>query len=258
MRALVTGAGKRLGRVMALRLAEHGYDVAVHYNSSQHEAENTVGEICALGRRAAAVRADLLSEDEAQGLLPAASQALGGPITCLVNNASIFEHDSAITASRESWDRHMGSNLRAPFVLIQNMAAQDLDVSVDANGEPLSGGLVVNMIDQRVRKLTPNFFSYTLAKSALWTLTQTAAQALAPQLRVNAIGPGPTLAGPRQSLDDFGHQRAQTVLQRGANPSDVAAALAYLLEARAVTGQLICVDGGQHLSWKTPDAMGRE
>ncbi|OUS34323.1 short chain dehydrogenase [Rhodobacterales bacterium 56_14_T64] len=258
MRALVTGAGKRLGRAMALKLAERGYDVAVHYSSSEQEALGTVAEIEALGRQAVALRADLLVEDEAEGLLPAAIQALGGPITCLVNNASIFEYDTVTTASRDSWDRHMGSNLRAPFVLIQNMAAQGLEVSLDANGEPLAAGLVVNMIDQRVRKLTPEFFSYTLAKSALWTLTQTAAQALAPQLRVNAIGPGPTLAGPRQSFDDFQHQRASTVLQRGANAGDVTAALGYLLDATAVSGQLICVDGGQHLGWQTPDVMGRE
>ncbi|NRB16499.1 MAG: SDR family oxidoreductase [Rhodobacteraceae bacterium] len=258
MRALVTGAGKRLGRAMALKLAARGYDVAVHYGSSQREAQDTVAEILALDRQAVALRADLLSEEAVQDLLPAAARALGGPITCLVNNASIFEHDSATTASRDSWDRHMGSNLRAPFVLIQNMAAQDLLLSVDDNGEPLAAGLVVNMIDQRVRKLTPEFFSYTLAKSALWTLTQTAAQALSPLLRVNAIGPGPTLPGPRQSLDDFTHQRASTLLQRGANPGDVTAALAYLLDAPAVTGQMICVDGGQHLSWQTADAMGRE
>jgi len=258
MRALVTGAGKRLGRAMALKLAERGYDVAVHYSSSEQEALGIVAEIEALGRQAVTLRADLLVEDEAEGLLPAARQALGGRITCLVNNASIFEYDTVATASRDSWDRHMGSNLRAPFVLIQNMAAQGLESSLDVNGEPLAAGLVVNMIDQRVRKLTPEFFSYTLAKSALWTLTQTAAQALAPQLRVNAIGPGPTLAGPRQSSDDFHHQRASTVLQRGANAGDVTAALGYLLDATAVTGQLICVDGGQHLGWQTPDVMGRE
>jgi len=258
MRALVTGAGKRLGRAMALKLAGRGYDVAVHYNRSHREAQDAVAEIRELGRQAVALRADLLSENECQDLLPAAARALGGPITCLVNNASIFEHDSATTVSRESWDRHMGSNLRAPFVLIQNMAKQNLDLSVDDNGEPLAAGLVVNMIDQRVRKLTPEFFSYTLAKSALWTLTQTAAQALSSQLRVNAIGPGPTLVGPRQSLDDFNRQRASTVLQRGANPKDVTSALAYLLDAPAVTGQLICVDGGQHLGWQTPDVIGCE
>lgn len=258
MRALVTGAGKRLGRAMALKLAERGYDVAVHYDRSKDEAENTAAEIRALGRHAVAIRADLLAEDETQSLLPAAARALDGPITCLVNNASIFEHDSATSASRESWDRHMGSNLRAPFVLIQAMAAQGLDVTTDDNGEPLAAGLVVNMIDQRVRKLTPEYFSYTLAKSALWTLTQTAAQALAPQLRINAIGPGPTLVGPRQSFDDFQRQRVSTVLKRGANLGDITSALVYLLEAQAVTGQLICVDGGQHLGWKTTDVMGLE
>jgi len=258
MRALVTGAGKRLGRAMALKLAERGYDVAVHYDRSKDEAENTAAEIRALGRHAVAIRADLLAEDETQRLLPAAARALDGPITCLVNNASIFEHDSATSASLESWDRHMGSNLRAPFVLIQGMAAQGLEVTTDSNGEPLAAGLVVNMIDQRVRKLTPEYFSYTLAKSALWTLTQTAAQALAPQLRINAIGPGPTLVGPRQSVDDFQRQRANTVLQRGVDLRDITTALIYLLEAQAVTGQLICVDGGQHLGWKTPDVMGLE
>lgn len=258
MRALITGAGKRLGRAMALKLADRGYDVAVHYNRSEREAQDTVAEIQALGRQAVALRADLLAEDETQNLLPAAALGLGGPITCLINNASIFEYDTAATASLDSWDRHMGSNLRAPFVLIQNMAAQALEISLDANGEPLAAGLVVNMIDQRVRKLTPEFFSYTLAKSALWTLTQTAAQALAPQLRINAIGPGPTLAGPRQSAEDFQRQRASTVLQRGAEVKDITTALAYLLDAPAVTGQLICVDGGQHLGWQTPDVMGRE
>ena len=258
MRALVTGAGKRLGRAMAIKLAERGYDVAVHFSSSKREAEDTVAEIRAMGRQAVALRADLLIENEIQALLPDASHALGGAITCLVNNASIFEFDTATTVSRDSWDRHMGSNLRAPFVLIQNMAAQGLENSLDTNGEPLAAGLVVNMIDQRVRKLTPEFFSYTLAKSALWTLTQTAAQALAPQLRINAIGPGPTLVGPRQSTDDFQRQRASTILQRGANAKDVTAALSYLLDAVAVTGQMICVDGGQHLGWQTPDVMGQE
>lgn len=258
MRALVTGAGKRLGRAIALKLAERGYDVAVHYSSSESEAVDTVADIRALGRQAVSLRADLLDEDETSVLLSQAAEQLGGPITCLVNNASVFEYDTVATVSRDSWDRHMGSNLRAPFVLIQSMAAQGLTASTDANGEPMAAGVVINMIDQRVRKLTPEFFSYTLAKSALWTLTQTAAQALAPHLRVNAIGPGPTLVGPHQSIDDFNHQRAHTVLQRGVSAKDVTAALAYLLDATAVSGQLICVDGGQHLSWQTVDEVGRE
>jgi NAD(P)-dependent dehydrogenase (short-subunit alcohol dehydrogenase family) len=253
MRALVTGAGKRLGRAMALALAEDGYDVAVHYASSEAAAAETVAAIRDAGRRAVALQADLLQDAETSRLLPRAADALGGPITCLVNNASIFEDDSLETVTRESWDRHMQSNLRAPVLLLQALAAQELPSQRDTAGEPLAGAVAINMIDQRVRKLTPQFMSYTLAKSALWTLTQTAAQALAPQIRVNAIGPGPTLQGPRQTSGDFAAQRASTPLQRGAGPQDIAAALRYLVGSPAVTGQLICVDGGQHLAWNTPD-----
>lgn len=257
MRALVTGAGARLGRAMALRLAKRGYDVAVHYNGSRQGAEETARDIEALGRKAVALKADLLDEGETSALLPQAAEAFGGPVTVLVNNASIFEYDNLATATREGWDRHFGSNLRAPFLLIQALAAQVPDPVPDANGEPVAQGLVVNMIDQRVRKLTPEFMTYTLAKSALWTLTQTAAQALAPRVRVNGIGPGPTVRGHRQSEDHFARQRAATILQRGSDPEDIAIALDYLLLAKAVTGELLCVDGGQHLGWRTPDILGR-
>ncbi|MEM6479610.1 MAG: SDR family oxidoreductase [Pseudomonadota bacterium] len=255
-RALVTGAGARLGRAMAIYLAERGFDVAVHYASSRDGAESTAGEIEAKGQKAATLRADLLFEEEIEALLPRAADALGGPVTCLVNNASIFEYDSLATATRESWDRHLESNLRAPFVLTQALAAQPFEAGSD--GEPRATGLVVNMIDQRVRKLTPEFMSYTIAKMGLWALTQTAAQALAPRIRVNAIGPGPTLQGHRQSADHFARQRAATVLGRGAHPADINAALGYFLDAPAVTGQLLCVDGGQHLAWETPDVLGLE
>ena len=152
----------------------------------------------------------------------------------------------------------MESNLRAPYVLIQALAAQAPKAVADAAGEPVAQGLAVNMIDQRVRKLTPEFSTYTLAKMGLWALTRTAAQGLAPDVRVNAIGPGPTLRGARQSQEHFDRQRAGTVLNRGADPADITAALGYLLEAKAVTGQLICVDGGQHLGWQTPDILGVE
>lgn len=258
MRALVTGAGRRLGRAMALYLAGRGYDVAVHYAGSKDEAEAVVAEIAAMGRRAVALAADVLIETEVQGLVARAAAALGGPLTVLVNNASIFEHDDFATATRESWDRHIESNLRAPFVLTQTFAAQVPDPLPDARGEPLAQGVIVNMVDQRVWKLTPDFASYTIAKAGLWALTQTAAQGLAPRVRVNAIGPGPTLQGGRQSAEAFAAQRAATVLQRGADPSDITAALGYLLEARAVTGQMIAVDGGQHLAWQTPDVVGVE
>ena len=257
-RALVTGGAKRLGRAMALYLAERGHDVAVHYGGSRDAAEQVVADIRAMGRVAAALSADVLHEDEVQALGPAAADALGGPITVLVNNASIFEYDTIGTATRQSWDRHLESNLRAPFVLTQFLAAQAPDPATDDGGEPVARALVVNMIDQRVRKLTPEFMTYTIAKMGLWALTQTAAQALAPRVRVNAIGPGPTLQGARQSPEHFAGQRAATVLGRGANLSDITAALGYFLDARAVTGQLLCIDGGQHLGWRTPDVLGVE
>ena len=257
-RALVTGAGQRLGRAMALELARQGHDVAIHYASSAAGAEETVAEIKAMGRNARALQADLLDEDQAQALLPRAAEALGGPLVTLVNNASIFEYDRLDTATRTSWDRHMNSNLRAPFVLTQALAAQVPEATTDDAGEPLARGLIVNMIDMRVRKLTPEFMTYTLAKSALWTLTQTAAQALAPHVRVNAIGPGPTVQGHRQSDSHFAGQRKSTLLERGANPADITAALAYFLNAPSVTGQLICTDGGQHLNWQTRDILGVE
>lgn len=257
-RALVTGAGRRLGRAMALYLAGRGFDVAVHYASAADEASEVVDEARALGVRAEALEADLLQEDDMRALVPRAVQALGGPLSVLVNNASIFEYDSLQTASRESWDRHLESNLRAPFVLTQAFAAQAPRAQDDVAGEPVAQGLVVNMIDQRVLKLTPEFMTYTIAKMGLWAMTRTTAQALAPHVRVNAIGPGPTLRGARQSEDHFARQRAATVLRRGADSTDITAALGYLLDAKAVTGQLICVDGGQHLGWKTPDVLGLE
>ncbi len=257
-RALVTGAGTRLGRAMALELARQGHDVAVHYHSSDAGAKAVVAEIRQMGRSAIALQADLLDEAEVTPLIPAAASALGGPMTVLVNSASIFDYDTLQGATRKTWDRHFESNLRAPFVLTQELAAQMPDPVDDAHGEPVAQGLVVNMVDQRVRKLTPEFMTYTLAKMGLWAFTQTAAQALAPRVRVNAIGPGPTLRATRQSEAHFAAQRAATVLKRGANEEDITGALAYFLNAPAVTGQLICVDGGQHLCWQTPDVLGVE
>jgi NAD(P)-dependent dehydrogenase (short-subunit alcohol dehydrogenase family) len=258
MRALVTGAGTRLGRAMALYLGGRGHDVAVHFSSSTAGAHEVVAELRAMGRVAHALQANLLIEEETQVLTPRAMEALGGPVEILVNNASIFEYDNIGTATRASWDRHMESNLRAPFVLTQQMAAHIPDPDHDAAGEPVARGLVVNMIDQRINKLTPEFMSYTLAKMGLWALTRTAAQGLAPRVRVNAIGPGPTLQGARQTAAHFAEQRKATILQRGASPADVNAALGYFLDAPSVTGQILCVDGGQHLGWRTPDVLGPE
>jgi NAD(P)-dependent dehydrogenase (short-subunit alcohol dehydrogenase family) len=240
--ALVTGAAKRLGRATALALAEDGYDIAVHYGSSKADADAVVAAIEARGRRAIAIAADLSQEAETQKLVTAATKALG-PLTCLVNNASLFERDEALTVTRESWDAHFETNLRAPFVLMQEFARQ---LPAEVNGA------IVNIVDERVWNLTPHFVSYTLSKAGLWTLTQVMAMALAPRIRVNAIGPGPTLPSPRQSAEQFARQQASVPLQHGATPEEIAAAVRFILSSGAMTGQMIALDGGQHLGWAQP------
>ncbi len=246
--ALVTGAGKRLGKAIALALAGAGYDVALHYRSSRKETDAVAEEIRAAGAKAAAVQADLSKEAETAALIGAARDALG-PITLLVNSASVFEADDIASMSRESWDRHIETNLRAPLKLTQDFAAQ----------APEDGGCAINIIDQRVKKLTPQFLSYTTSKAALLTLTVTLAQALGPKgIRVNGVGPGPTLRNPRQSEEDWRRQNEATVLGHGADPGDICDAVLYLASAKAVTGQMIAVDGGQHLVWQTPDVLVNE
>jgi NAD(P)-dependent dehydrogenase (short-subunit alcohol dehydrogenase family) len=248
--ALVTGAGRRLGRALALEAARAGFDVAVHYrtgrSSSRAEAQAVADEIAALGRRATVLDAELADEDQAAGLIPRAARALG-PVTLLVNSASTFEHDRLATATRESWDAHLDANLRAPVVLAQAFAA-----ALPAERQ----GQIVNIVDQRVLRPNPQFFSYSLSKAGLWWVTQTMAQDLAPRIRVNAIGPGPTLASTHQAPGEFEREAAGTPLERAVSPDDIAAALRYLIDARAVTGQMIAVDAGQHLGWRTPDIIG--
>lgn len=258
MKALVTGGAKRLGRAMALYLADQGYDVAIHYNTSAKDADDVVALIKAKGRHAVALHADILDETQVCDLIDQACKGLGGALTCLINNASVFEYDTLATATRTSWDRHIESNLRAPIVLAQRFAQQAPKALIDENGEPLAQSLIINMLDQRVRKLTPEFMSYTIAKMGLWAFTQTSARALAPDIRVNAIGPGPTIQGARQTEQHFDDQRKNTILKRGSNPQDICAALGYFLTAPSVTGQLLCTDGGQHLGWETPDILGVE
>ena len=240
---LVTGAAKRLGRAIALDLAAAGWNVAIHYNGSADDAEQVATEVRAKGVRAALVRGNFAREQETAAMVPAAAKAIG-PLTALINSASLFEDDDWRSATRQSWDDHMEANLRAPFLMAQ-MFAKQLPREEKGN--------IINIIDQRVLKPTPQFLSYSLSKAGLFWLTKTLAQGMGPHIRVNAVGPGPTLKNPRQSDTDFNRQRDATILKHGADPADICAAVRYLLTANAVTGQMLAVDGGQHLIWQTPD-----
>ena len=239
--ALVTGGAKRIGAAISQDLAAHGWAVVVHYNTSGGDARELVGDIADNGGRAVAVQADLSREDDAAGLMSQAARDFG-PVSCLVNNASVFEKDTPETATKDSWDTHMQVNLRAPFVLTQAFAAglpEDLE------------GNVINMIDQRVWNLTPSFTSYTVSKVGLWALTQSLALALAPSIRVNAIGPGPTLPSTRQTDQDFIIQWTSLPLGRNVMPAEICDAVRFIIDAPAMTGQMIALDGGQHLGWKS-------
>ncbi len=242
--ALVTGASRRLGLTIALALVKHGFAVALHASErSRAEAEAACAHISAAGGRACVLSADLADTNAVAGLIAQAEAALG-PVTLLVNNASLFEADSASAFDPSLFERHMAVNLRAPLQLASDFAAR-----LPTGRE----GLIVNLIDQRVWRLNPHFFTYTLSKSALWTATQTMAQAFAPHIRVNGVGPGPTMANHMQQAGDFKREADAIPLQRAIDPQEIAAAVLYLVEARSVTGQMIAVDGGQHLAWRTPD-----
>lgn len=240
--ALVTGAAKRIGRTIALDLAKNGWAVAVHYGRSRDAAIATVDDIRKAGGTAVALQADLSVELETTSLMAHTIDALG-PVGCLVNNASTFEHDDVASADRASWDAHIETNLRAPFVLIQEMARALSDAQ---------DGVVVNMLDQRVWNLTPHFLSYTMSKSGLWTMTRTLALALAPRIRVNAIGPGPVLPNSRQTEDQFRRQYESLPLRKPVDPSEICNAVQFILSATSMTGQMIALDGGQHLAWAHP------
>ncbi|HEX4180481.1 MAG TPA: SDR family oxidoreductase [Caulobacteraceae bacterium] len=243
--ALITGAARRIGRALALKAQAAGYDVAIHCRVADDDARALADELGTLGGRAGVVEGDLTRDAELETLTARAAEAVG-PLTLLVNSASLFEDDRIQTLTPASWDAHMAANLRAPLLLAQAFAAQ-----LPADRE----GLIVNILDQRVLRPTPQFFSYALSKAALWRATRMMAQALAPRIRVNGVGPGPTLASIHQSPEDFSAEIAGLPLERGAAPEEIADALAYLIDARSVTGQMIAVDGGQHLAWKTPDII---
>ena len=240
---LVTGAGRRIGRSIALDLASHGWAVAVHYSGSAAEADGVVADIRAGGGSALALRADLADAAAVERLIPQCAQGLGAPV-CLINNAALFLDDRVGTLDAGQWDRQLAVNLRAPVFLAQSFAAH---LPADRTGT------IINIIDQRVLRPNPQFFSYTAAKAGLWAVTRTLAQALAPRIRVNAIGPGPTLANVLQSAADFSAEAGATLLERGTTPDEIAAAVRFLIEAPAMTGQMITLDGGQHLAWRSPD-----
>jgi NAD(P)-dependent dehydrogenase (short-subunit alcohol dehydrogenase family) len=246
--ALVTGAARRIGRVIALELSRAGYAVAIHTRSPAGEADALAGEIVRTGGRAAVVCADLADHAAVARLVPSAVAALG-PLTLLVNCAATFEPDAIGALERERFDRQFAINLRAPLFLSEAFAAQ---ATADA------GASIVNILDQRVLKLTPHFVSYTLAKSALHAATRVLAQALAPDVRVNAVAPGPTMASERQSKEDFAQQAGSVPLGHGSSAQEIAAAVVYLAGARSVTGVTLAVDGGQHLAWQTPDVAVTE
>ncbi|MBK8458261.1 MAG: SDR family oxidoreductase [Phyllobacteriaceae bacterium] len=243
--ALVTGGARRIGAAIASDLAKNGFSVALHARSL-NDAEAAAAEIAASGGDAAGFAADLTDMDDVAALVKSVSERLG-PVALLVNNASLFIDDSAADFDWAQWDAHFAVHLKAPALLARDMAAA-LPAARD--------GLIVNIIDQRVERLNPRFFSYTLSKSALWTATRTMAQAFAPRIRVNAIGPGPTLANERQKEEDFAAQLDGLLLKRGPALDEFGATIRWLWSARSVTGQLIQLDGGQHLAWETPDIAG--
>jgi dihydroneopterin aldolase len=242
--ALITGAGRRIGKAIALDLARHGWRVGIHYASSRAAAESVAAEIRASGQGAAAVAlgADLADASAAAALIPQCAAALGAP-TLLVNSAALFLDDRIETLDPAQWDRQLAVNLRAPMMLAKAFAAH-----LPAGQK----GAIINIVDQRVWRLTPDYFSYTVAKAGLYAATQTLAQALAPRIRVNAIGPGPVLANVHQTPAEFEQEVAETLLERATPPAEIAAAVRYILDAPSMTGQMIALDAGQHLAVSTP------
>ena len=243
--ALVTGAAKRIGRQIALDLASDGWAVGVHYSSSGQAAQEVVDQIIKAGGKAVAIKADLAEPDSHLQVFSQIKQKLG-PICLLVNNASMFEYDDFSSMDIADWDRHQAVNVRAPVFLAQEFASQLPD------GQQ---GNIINIIDQRVWRLNPTFFSYTISKSALWTATQTMAQALAPHIRVNAIGPGPALPSSRMDRAEFDKQCDLVPLKAGTTPQEISTAVRFIVASPSMTGQMIALDGGQHLAWQTPDVV---
>jgi NAD(P)-dependent dehydrogenase (short-subunit alcohol dehydrogenase family) len=243
--ALVTGGAARIGAAIVRDLARHDFAVAIHTNSSTAAAEALAADIRQRGGRAAVVVGDLSRMEDCEGIVAAAVAGVG-PLGLLVNNASVFQRDSITELSSETFDLHFALHVKAPSMLASHFARQ---LPEDRRG------LVVNIIDQRVWKLRPDFYSYTLSKATLWTATQTLAQALAPRIRVNAIGPGPTLKNSRQTDEDFAAQVEGLILKAGPMLPEFGRTIRFLFDTPSITGQMIALDGGQHLAWQTPDVL---
>jgi NAD(P)-dependent dehydrogenase (short-subunit alcohol dehydrogenase family) len=243
--ALVTGGARRIGRAIVETLAEAGWSVAIHANASLAEAEALAVSIRGAGGDAAAFAADLADPQAVAGLMPAVVDRFGS-VTLLVNNASLFLRDTLTTIDVPTWNRQFSVNIRAPSVLAGAMAT--------ALPAPRQGA-IVNILDQRVLKLTPEFYSYTLSKAALHAATRTMAQALAPRIRVNAVAPGPVLPNEADGDEGFLREVAGVPLEKAVAPREIAAAVLHLANATSVTGQTLAVDGGQHIGWRTPDIV---
>lgn len=244
--ALVTGGAKRIGRAICEGLARSGFSVAIHANSSIEDAEDFAFSLRRSGAEAHVLKADLRNEAETLGLVRNAHETLGG-LGVIVNNASIFQPDWVTDFDRATWDGHFDIHVRAPSILAGEYARL-----LDADEK----GLIVNIIDQRVWAPTPNYYSYMLSKAAMLMATKTMAMSLAPRIRVNAIGPGPTLPNVRQTQEDFEKQTGALLLGKGPELDEFARTIAYFHGASSVTGQMIALDGGQHLAWETPDVAG--
>jgi len=237
--ALVTGAADRVGAAISRRLALEGWAVVIHYRSSAERAESTAAQIRAAGGTAATVRADLADRTQRAGLVAEAAKPFG-PLTLLVNNASLFERDAVADLDEAQWDAHFAVHAEAPAFLSRDFAAQL---------PPDTRGNIVNIIDERVLDLSPAFFSYTLSKSVLWTMTRTLAQSLAPRIRVNAIAPGPTVPPPYVTTEAHARRLAELPLGHAADADGIADGVMAILSLDSMTGQMIALDGGEHIEW---------
>ncbi len=237
--ALITGGSKRIGAAISEQIAKEGWNIIIHYNKSRNKAFNLKKRLSSYKINCCCIRANLSNESELKRLFINAKKEMGN-INCLINNASTFELDGIENIKKKNWDYHLNTNVWAPIFLIQQFA-KNLPKKMNGN--------IINIVDQRVINLTPFFTTYTLTKSMMWTLTQTLAMSLAPQIRVNAIGPGPTFASKRQTENNFKKQYQSMPLKKKVNPKEIANAVKFIINNQSITGQLITVDSGQHLGW---------